>query len=285
MKPAEPQPGSLLHEFAAARAETNRMDALRKIEASDPSNVRFHQLPEEQSRLVVKHRFGGTAGGDPVKVSGALVTYIREARAHSGHDAFEGEKEIWDARDAMALDESDGCALDQYIGTVVGMQFYRMMMIKRIGRGRKAIGRTMDTACLRLRVTTIKRWPRLRPHWRRFQRRLCDNCPACAHLGEPRYMVCSGCGVARYCSEECQRAHWPCHQEECLAVQAIIKELGALELEQKAAKLEARERRKAASVIERELHEVRARAEELKRHLEAVKRARGDGNGESEAPL
>ena len=37
---------------------------------------------------------------------------------------------------------------------------------------------------------------------------------------EPRYMVCSGCGVARYCSEECQRLHWPCHQEECLAVQA-----------------------------------------------------------------
>ena len=216
-KPEEPQPGSLLHDWAAAKAETSRMDALRKIEASDPSNARLHLLPKETRDLVVKNRFGGTAGGDPVKVSDMLVREIREARAHSGHDAFEGEKEIWDARDAMALDEMDGWALDQYIGTVVGMQFYRMMMIKRIGGGRKAIGRTMDTACLRLRLTTIKRWPRLRPHWRRFQRRLCDNCPACAHLGEPRYMVCSGCGIARYCSEECQREHWPFHQAACLA--------------------------------------------------------------------
>ena len=134
-KPEEPQPGSLLHDWAAAKAETSRMDALRKIEASDPSNARLHLLPKETRDLVVKNRFG----------------------------------------------------------------------------------RTMDTACLRLRLTTIKRWPRLRPHWRRFQRRLCDNCPACAHLGEPRYMVCSGCGIARYCSEECQREHWPFHQAACLA--------------------------------------------------------------------
>ena len=208
------------------------------IEKSDPANVRFHRLPEDKSRLVVKHRFGGTAGGAPVKVTAGLVNHIREARARSGHDAFEGEKEIWDARNAMALDEDDGLALDQYIGTVVGMQFFRMLVIREIGGNdpyRKAIGRTMDTACLRLRLTTVKRWPRLRPHWRRFRRRLCDNCPACAHLGEPRYMVCSGCGAARYCSEECQRLHWPQHQKKCLAVQAFRAKRKARE----AAELEA----------------------------------------------
>ena len=199
------------------------MDVVRNIEASDPANVRFHQLPMDKLRLVVKHRFGGTAGGDPVKVTAGLVCAIRRERARSGHDAFKGEKEIWDARNAMALDEDDGLALDQYIGTVVGMQFFRMLVIREIGG--KAIGRTMDTACLRLRLTTVKRWPRLRPHWRRFQRRLCHNCPACAHLGEPRYMVCSGCGVARYCSEECQRLHWPRHREECHAIQAAALEV------------------------------------------------------------
>ena len=35
-------------------------------------------------------------------------------------------------------------------------------------------------------------------------------------------MVCSGCGVARYCSEKCQREHWPLHQEQCLACQELI---------------------------------------------------------------
>ena len=42
------------------------------------------------------------------------------------------------------------------------------------------------------------------------------------HLTEPRYMVCSGCGMARYCSEECQRQHWPLHREQCMACQELI---------------------------------------------------------------
>ena len=38
-------------------------------------------------------------------------------------------------------------------------------------------------------------------------------------LTEPRYLVCSGCGVARYCSEACQRVHWTEgeHQKVCPA--------------------------------------------------------------------
>ena len=117
----------------------------------------------------------------------------------------------------MALDESDGLALDQYIGTVVGMQFFRMIMIREIDGNH--IGRQVDTDCFRLSLRSVERWPRLRSHWRRFQRRLCHNCQACVHLSEPRYMVCSGCGVARYCSEHCQEMHWPDHQKACLALQ------------------------------------------------------------------
>ena len=61
----------------------------------------------------------------------------------------------------------------------------------------------------------VARWPRVRPHWRRFRRRLCHFCANSAHLSEPRYLVCSGCGVARYCSEVCQAADWRNHQQEC----------------------------------------------------------------------
>ena len=61
----------------------------------------------------------------------------------------------------------------------------------------------------------VKRWPRVKPHWRRFRRRLCHFCANSAHLSEPRYLVCSGCGVARYCSEVCQAADWRNHQQEC----------------------------------------------------------------------
>ena len=36
----------------------------------------------------------------------------------------------------------------------------------------------------------------------------------------PRLLVCGGCGqgrgVGRYCSEDCQREHWPEHQKVCM---------------------------------------------------------------------
>ena len=204
---------------------------VREIERSDPSYRLFPKLLEvdpELSRIVVKHRFGGTGDGASVKITAALVRQVREARARSGCDAFEREEEIWDARNWMAFDKTDGLALDEYIGAVVGTQFFQMFVISQVG-DKKFIGRTLDDACLRLTLTTVKRWPRIRPHWRRFQRRLCHNCPACAHLGEPRYMVCSGCGIARYCSEKCQREHWPLHQEECLAVQEQLKRKSKLQ--------------------------------------------------------
>ena len=63
----------------------------------------------------------------------------------------------------------------------------------------------------------IGNWPRFRPYWRRVRRRVCAHCFKRADLSEPRYLVCSGCGKARYCSEACQRLDWAEHQEECPA--------------------------------------------------------------------
>jgi hypothetical protein len=74
-------------------------------------------------------------------------------------------------------------------------------------------------------VTFAARWPRLRKYWPRLRRRICSYCGKGTlkfDLSEPRLMVCGGCGegrgVGRYCSEICQREHWPKHQKTCPAV-------------------------------------------------------------------
>ena len=66
-------------------------------------------------------------------------------------------------------------------------------------------------------IRALRKWPRVKPHWARIRRRICHCCNEEADLSEPRYLVCSGCGEARYCSEACQRAHWAEHQKECPA--------------------------------------------------------------------
>ena len=90
-------------------AEKNQNKIVSNIEKGDPSYLHFHKLPHALSRIVVKSRFGGTDpwGGRSVKITAALVRKIRETRARSGHDVFEGEEKIWDARNAMALDEDE----------------------------------------------------------------------------------------------------------------------------------------------------------------------------------
>ena len=204
----------------SAAAKTQIVYA-KTVEENDPSYKRFQEIPKEIASMLVKHRFGGTGDSVSVKITVALVREIREARARSGCDAFEGEKEIWDARDAMALGDSDGLALDEYIGAVVGLQFIQILM--KYDKDGKLIGKEPGVECYPLTLEIVNLWPRVRPHWKRFRRRLCHNCPACAHLTEPRYMVCSGCGVARYCSEKCQREHWPRHQQDCLTCQWLEK--------------------------------------------------------------
>ena len=66
-------------------------------------------------------------------------------------------------------------------------------------------------------LRAAKKWPRVEPYWPRIRRRICTCCLKQVALTEPRYLVCGGCGEARYCSEACQRAHWAEHQKECPA--------------------------------------------------------------------
>ena len=64
-------------------------------------------------------------------------------------------------------------------------------------------------------LRALERWPHVRRYWSRIRRRVCDHCHSQVALSEPRYLVCGGCGVARYCCEECQRNDWGWHQMYC----------------------------------------------------------------------
>ena len=75
---------------------------------------------------------------------------------------------------------------------------------------RKVVTKGVDNA-----FEAVERWPELRPHWRRIRRRICEQCGRRVALSEPRFMVCGGCGVARYCSEACQITNWGHHQTVC----------------------------------------------------------------------
>ena len=68
-------------------------------------------------------------------------------------------------------------------------------------------------------LRAVKKWSRVQPHWKRIRRRICWGCARQVALTEPRYLVCAGCGKARYCSEACQRADWAEHQKVCPAGQ------------------------------------------------------------------
>ena len=104
--------------------------------------------------------------------------------------------------------------LDEYLCAVIGNQFFKMTHYVLDGGCHDGRFQNLDVD-----ERAIRRWPRVRPHWRRFRRRICTRCPKYALLSEPRFLVCSGCGVARYCSESCQVADWPAHQGECRCYQ------------------------------------------------------------------
>ena len=67
-------------------------------------------------------------------------------------------------------------------------------------------------------IEAWKRCPPLQRHWPRIRRRICDQCGRRVALSKPRYLVCGGCGAARYCSEACQIANWGHHQTVCAAL-------------------------------------------------------------------
>ena len=47
-----------------------------------------------------------------------------------------------------------------------------------------------------------------------LERGVDGRCDACG--GERASYRCSGCRMTRYCSRECQVAHWPTHRDNCL---------------------------------------------------------------------
>ena len=105
--------------------------------------------------------------------------------------------------DAIVTDEVDGADFDEYVRST-SWQFVASKV-------------TVEQAT----VAKIAAWPRLRKYWPRLRRRVCSCCgKGNLDLSEPRLPVCAGCGegrgVARYCSEACQREHWPEHQKSCM---------------------------------------------------------------------
>jgi hypothetical protein len=43
-------------------------------------------------------------------------------------------------------------------------------------------------------------------------------CAGCGKTGAPKHKLCARCNAARYCSKECQKAHWlGGHKAECAA--------------------------------------------------------------------
>lgn len=48
----------------------------------------------------------------------------------------------------------------------------------------------------------------------------CDNCKATGC----KLMNCSRCHHAKYCSKECQRAHYPDHKTDCLIFSSVKKD-------------------------------------------------------------
>ena len=116
--------------------------------------------------------------------------------------------------DAIVTDEDDGADFDEYVRSVP-CKASKVTVAR--GGTKYNYPLTVEEAT----VTKIAAWPRLRKYWPRLRRRICSCCgKGNLDLSEPRLLVCAGCGegrgVARYCSEACQREHWPEHQKNCM---------------------------------------------------------------------
>ena len=156
---------------------------------------------------------------------------LRELRARACGDARAARKA---ARRSYEFVSADG--FDWGTGTRFGNgRFISNEDFDQISSALAAVDLTLDSEysklvlAARLRsegkgaLKAIKKWPRIRPYWKRVRRRICVRCARQVDrsrqidLSGPRYLVCSGCGDARYCSEACQRADWARHQKDCPA--------------------------------------------------------------------
>ena len=148
------------------------------------------------------------------KVQPEALRILGTEREYSYTEAeWTGYRRAWGMRVSIAARHpEDQEALDEYLCAVVGNQFFKMYL----SPSTPVLGGNL-MKYISLDEAAVARWRRVKPHWRRFHRRLCRHCHNSAHLSEPRYLVCSGCGLARYCSEACQAADWPVHQSICCA--------------------------------------------------------------------
>jgi len=151
---------------------------------------------------------------DPRAISVAVAVAKAAAKTVPPHQHVEGNAQYRSAiaalGDTILLDENDRAEFCEYLDSLMRIHV------------------SPEPA-----VDFIACWPRLRKDWKRMRRRICSYCGKgsldISVLSKPRLMVCGGCGegrgVARYCSEDCQRAHWPDHQKNCCKFHALPTKL------------------------------------------------------------
>jgi len=62
----------------------------------------------------------------------------------------------------------------------------------------------------------------------RLQKQLADKCsnPECSQAQNGHLSECSACRQTRYCSKDCQKAHWPAHKDLCKATRKEMQQRG-----------------------------------------------------------
>ncbi|TDL20787.1 hypothetical protein BD410DRAFT_790458 [Rickenella mellea] len=66
--------------------------------------------------------------------------------------------------------------------------------------------------------------PASHPHQMHKSRgyRQCDTCGAAEQPGLQKFRMCGGCMITQYCSQDCQKSHWPSHKAICQHTTSVI---------------------------------------------------------------
>ena len=146
-------------------------------------------------------RYSRVPGRASLRLALALLKMGKKSRRPARQDKRTEKKPTLDTLDDDTADDTPGSRDD----TMLREYSTRVIMPRHESEG------------IHGALRAVKKWPRVRPYWPRIRRRICTACLKQVDLTEPRYLVCSGCGEARYCSELCQRVHWAKHQKGCPA--------------------------------------------------------------------
>ncbi|KAK0439524.1 uncharacterized protein EV420DRAFT_1316130 [Desarmillaria tabescens] len=84
----------------------------------------------------------------------------------------------------------------------------------------------------------------------------CGACLNCPSAGEKQYSRCAGCSTTYYCSQQCQKAHWPQHKSMCK--------------ERKTARAQLKEREEKARLAGQVYYDPRTLTEWYRKHDSAV---------------